>query len=333
EVLDDQAGAARNAGERVLGDPDRDVDLLADGAVDAAYERAASRHGDAALREVGGELGRRLLERLLDGVDDGVEGLLHGLADLLAGDGHLAGHHGHDVAAADLEGQLLLEGIQGADVDLDALGGLLADLQVVGAAEVLHDRLVELVAGDADGAGGDDAAEGEDGDLGGAAADVHDHVADGVEHGQPGADAGGHGLLDDEHLAGAGALRRVDHGALLDAGDPRGDGDDDARHDAELAAVDFLDEVADQGLGDVEVGDDAVAHRPHRDDVAGRLADHLLGRGADRLAVEEHLVGALLHGDDGRFREDDALPLHVDQGVAGSQVHPHVLGEDPEAVL
>src|SRR6185436_14596742 len=186
EVLDHESGAAGDAGERVLGDPDGHVDLLADRAVDAADERAAAGHGDAALGQVGRELGGRLFQRLLDGVDDGVERLLHGLADLLAGDGHLAGHHGHDVAAADFEGQLLLEGIERADVDLDPLGGLLADLEVVGAAEVLHDRLVELVAGDADGAGGDDAAEGEDGDLGGAAADVDDHVADGIEHREAG---------------------------------------------------------------------------------------------------------------------------------------------------
>ena len=37
--------------------------------------------------------------------------------------------------------------------------------------------VVELVAGDADRLGGDDAAERDDGDLGGAAADVDDHVA------------------------------------------------------------------------------------------------------------------------------------------------------------
>src|SRR5262245_37811464 len=260
EVLDDEPGAAGDAGQRVLGDPDGHVDLLADGAVDAADERAAAGHGDAALGEVGRELGRRLFERLLDGVDDGVERLLHGLADLLAGDRHLAGHHGHDIAAADFEGELLLEGVERAEVDLDLLGGLLADLEVVGAAEMLHDRLVELVAGDAHGAGGDDAAEGEDGDLGGAAADVDDHVAEGGEHGEPGADAGGHGLLDHEHLAGARALGRVDDGALLDAGDARRHGDDDAGHDPELAIMDLLDEVADEGLGDVEVGDDAVAH-------------------------------------------------------------------------
>ena len=75
----------------------------------------------------------------------------------------------------------------------------------------------------------DDAAERDDRDLGGAAADVDDHVAGGLLHGQPGADGGGHGLLDDVgRLAGAGELGGLLHGALLDAGDARRDADDHA---------------------------------------------------------------------------------------------------------
>ena len=60
---------------------------------------------------------------------------------------------------------------------------------------VLHDGLVELVAGDLDGGGLHDAGQGDDRDVGGAAADVHDHVAVGLGDVDARADGGGHGLL------------------------------------------------------------------------------------------------------------------------------------------
>jgi hypothetical protein len=97
--------------------------------------------------------------------------------------------------------------------------------------------------------------------------------------------------------------------------------------------VDLLDEVGDERLGDVEVGDDAVAHRPDGDDVAGRLSDHFLRGGADGLTVQEDFVRSFPHGHDRRLRQDDALSADVDQRVAGPEIHPHVLGEDPEAAF
>ena len=119
--------------------------------------------------------------------------------------------------------------VRGADRDLDVLGGALAEQEAVLLLDVLDDRVVQLVAGDPDGLGGDDAAERDDGDLGGAAADVHDHVAGGLVHREAGADGRGHRLLDDVHLAGARLGGRLDDGAALDAGDAGGHTDDDAR--------------------------------------------------------------------------------------------------------
>ena len=52
----------------------------------------------------------------------------------------------------------------------------------------------------------------------------------------------------------------------------------------------LADEVLDHLLGDFEVGDDAVAHRADRFDVAGRAAQHHLGVVADR---ENLLLAAL----------------------------------------
>ena len=137
---------------------------------------------------------------------------------------------GDEVAAADLGVQLLLERPGRAEGDLDLFGGALAEGEAVLLLDELDDRLVELVAADADRLAGDDAAERDDRDLGGAAADVDDHVAGRLLHGQAGADGRGHRLLDDVGgLAGAGVLGRLLHGALLDAGDARRHADDHAR--------------------------------------------------------------------------------------------------------
>ena len=201
-----------------------------------------------------------------------------------------------------------VERVRVADLHLDALGRLLADGEVVLALQVRDDRLVHLVAADAHALRVDDAGERDDGDLGGAAADVDDHVAGGLGDGQPGADGRRHRLLDQVDLARAGALGALLDGALLDLGDAEGDADDDARLDQRAAVVRAGDEVAEHRLGDLEVGDDAVAQRADRLDVARRAAEHLLGLapdGEDLVAA----AGVALDGDDGGLARDNPLPF------------------------
>ena len=92
--------------------------------------------------------------------------------------------------------------------------------------------------------------------------------------------------------------------------------------------MDHLDELLEHLLGDREVGDDAVLHRPDGFDVAGHLAEHRLGFGADRLdgllAVGAAFVA---DGDDGGLVEDDALAAHVDQRVGSAEVDGQVRRE------
>ena len=87
------------------------------------------------------------------------------------------GQTGDEVAPADLGRQLLLERPRRAQRQLDLLGGALAEREGVLLLHELHDGVVELVAGHPHRLARDDAAEGDDGHLGGAAADVDDHVA------------------------------------------------------------------------------------------------------------------------------------------------------------
>src|SRR5262249_16712339 len=159
---------------------------------------------DAAIDDVGGEFGRGALERDLHRFDDLVERLDERVADLFVGDDHRLGHAGDQIAALDFHRLDFVARIGGADRDLDQLGAPLAAQQLVFALDKLRDRLVHFVAADADRAGKDDAGQRDDGDFGGAAADVDDHAARRLGDRQARADGGGHRLLDQIDLARSG---------------------------------------------------------------------------------------------------------------------------------
>src|SRR5919199_190744 len=197
ELLERAPGADRHARERRLGQVRRHLGLVAQALVEPLEQRAAAGHHDPAVHDVGRELRRRAVERLLDRVDDRLERLLERLPHLLAREHDGLGQARYEVAAADLGLHLLAERERRADLELDLLGGLLTDHQLVLALDVVDDRLVELVAADPDRLRDDDAAERDDRDLGGAAADVDDHVAGGLADGQARADRRRHGLLDE----------------------------------------------------------------------------------------------------------------------------------------
>ena len=141
--------------------------------------------------------------------------------------------------------------------------------------------------------------------------------------GMPGADRGRHRLFDQVHFAGLGADRAVLHGPPLDLRDLRGHADDDARPQPAAAAVGLADEVRQHLLGRLEVGDDAVAHRLDRRDVARRAPEHLLGLGADRL----DRAGGVVDGHDRRLADDDARAAREDAGVGGAEIDGEVVRE------
>jgi hypothetical protein len=103
---------------------------------------------DPLLGNVGGELGRGPLQRRLHGIHDGIDGIVKGLADIAVTDGEGLGDAVHQVAALDLHLAGFVEGIGGAELDLDVLRRALAHQEVVLPLQVLGDGFVHLVPGD-----------------------------------------------------------------------------------------------------------------------------------------------------------------------------------------
>jgi hypothetical protein len=282
---------------------------------------------DPAVHDVGCEFGRSAVERHLHRTDDLIERLRERRADLLARQDDRLRQAGDDVATADLGLELLRQRVGGADLELQLLSRLLPDQHLVLALRVVDDRLVELIAGDADRLRHDDPTERDHSDLGRAAADVDDHRTGRLADRQPGADRGRHRLLDQVGLARAGRQARLLDRALLDAGDTRWHADNNARV-REAALVDLLDEVAQHLLGHVEVGDHAVLERPDRRDRARRAAEHPLGLDPDGV----HLAGARVDRHHARLGQHDAAPAHVDERVGRAQIDGHVAAAEPGQV-
>ena len=228
---------------------------------------------------------------------------------VLAGDNHVA-------LAPVLEGQ------DGADLNLDDLCRALADLDAEQIAQVHGDGFVHAVARKAKARGRHDAAQGDDGHLGGAAADVDDHRACRFGDGQIGAHRRSHRLFDKVRLAGTRLDGGLEDGALLDGRGAAGNADDNARLGLPRVLADrrLVDERREHGLRHVVVGDDAVFERMLGGERLGRVVDHVLRLVADG----ENAMGALLDGDDRGLVDDDALARHRDERVRGSKVDGHI---------
>src|SRR5687768_4398328 len=197
EVLEHATGPTDDARERIVGDVHRHLGRLGDAPVEPAEQRATTGEDDALVHDVGHQLGRRLLDGLLDCLDDLHDRRLQRLADLVLADLDAARQAGEKVTAAEGRGALLLlRRVRRSDGDLDVLGRSLPHEQVVLAARETDDVSVHLVATDAHAARYHDPAQADDGDLGGAAADVDDEAAGRLADRKPGTDRRGHRLLD-----------------------------------------------------------------------------------------------------------------------------------------
>ena len=90
----------------------------------------------------------------------------------------------------------------------------------------------------------------------------------------------------------------------------------------------LLDEMLDHPLGDLEVGDHAVAQRADGLDVGGGLAHHQLGVGADRGDLGG--AAAIVHRHHRRLVEHDPLTAHVNHRVGGAEVDRDIARAEAE---
>ena len=186
------------------------------------------------------------------------------LADSLVGHDDVSRHAFEHVPALHFHLERLVERRGRSDLELDLLGGALADEQVVVPRMCWMIASSMRVAGDAQRTAVDDAGQRDDGDVGGAAADVDDHVAGGSVIGRPAPIAAAIGSST-RCTSLALARKPLSFTArrstwVISGGTPM----TTPRPDQRPLAVRLADEVGEHLLGGVEVGDDAVAHRPDR---------------------------------------------------------------------
>src|SRR3984957_6022830 len=319
--FEDPAAAARNTGQRIIGNHHGKAGFFHEQFIDVAQQRAAAGQDDAAFGDIGAEFRRRLFQRLFDRPHDALQGFLEGFQYFIGIQGEAAGHAFGQITALDGYFAHRLARIGRTDFQFDAFRRGLADQDAVVAADVVGDRFVELVAADAHARCVDDAVQRDDRDFGGAAADVEHHRAARLLNRQTGADRGGHGLGNDVHAASAGPLGRFLDGASFDLGGAEGHAHQNSRAGAqETIAVYLFDEVLQHFLGVGEIRDDPVLHRPDRGDMAGGSAQHVFGFPPDRddyLAAPGRLV---LHCDDRWLVENNAALANVDQRIGGSKI-------------
>ena len=190
-------------------------------------------------------------------------------------------------------------------------------------AQVILDVGREYVTGHADGFLLDDTAQGNDGDLRGAAADIHHHIALGGFHVQADTEGCGHGFVDQVHVTAAGMFRRVTHRTDLHFRGAGGDAHYQFQVGGEEAAVtgiDLADESADHHFRGVEVGDNAVPQGPHGLDARIGLFVHQFGL----LAQGDTLPCLVVDGHDGGLVQGNLVILEND-GIGGAQVYSQFL--------
>ena len=209
-----------------------------------------------------------------------------------------------------------------AYVNLDALGHALGHLDVVLACHIVLYVGCQLVAGNADGVVAHDAAEGDDGNLGGTAADVDNHVALRSLYVDADTYGSSHRLEDEVHVTSVGVLGRVAYGTQLHL---RRTGRNayhhaQGRREEMAAAWHHLYQTAHHHLARREVCYHSVAERAHRLDAVVGLLVHALGT----LADSYHLVAVSIYSYNGRLVHY-YLVIGDDDSIGSTEVHCNLL--------
>src|SRR5450830_1417375 len=328
-ALQRHAGTTHHAGERVFGDQHRQAGFFHQQTVQVAQQRATTGQHHAFFGDVGAQFRRRLFQRIFHGRDDVVQRVGQRFEDLVAGNGERTRYAFGQIAALDFHFLYFRTREGRTDGFLDRFRRLLADQHAVVATDVIDDGFVELVAANAHRTLVHHAAQRNDADFGGAAADVDHDRAGRSRHRQTGADCCSHGFFDQVDLRSTGAQRRFTDRTARHLSRAARNADDDARGRTEqLGVVHHADELLQHLLGDGKVGNHAVFHRANRLDIARNLAQHLFCFLADCLNGLFAIRAALLADrHDRRLVKDNTLTTYINQSVCRSKVNSEVVRE------
>ena len=190
------------------------------------------------------------------------------------------------------------------------------------AAQVADDRLVHPVATNADRARINNVAQRQNRNLGGAAANIDNHVAGGVCDRHSGTNRRRNRFGNQSRTPRTGGQNRGADCTLFNRGRAVGHTNNDLGFAECRAFVHLADEMFDHLFGTVEIGNHPLAHRPDRLDAARGATQHQLGV----FAYGQHLFYAILDviGDHRRFVQNNALAFDVDQRVRRAQINCHV---------
>ena len=285
-----------------------------------AQQRAAAGQQHAGGGYIRCQFGRGAFQHIAGGSGNAGGQLLHRLIEI-AGVDNAAGRqvrlprmtaHLHNTLkfAFSAAGHLLFQllGSQRADGDLEFFLHILGDAVVKGVAR--HRQAGRL----------DPAAHADDSNIGGAAADVHDHAAVRLAYLQTGTERSGHRLIYQKDLPGPCRHDGFHHSVRFNAGDCGRYADGDARLE-EAGAADLVDKPHDQLICHAVVLYNAVTQRAHKVDMGGRAAHHL------QCGVPHcnDGVGAGVHRADGRLAENHTLLLGRNDDRGRAQINSDVV--------
>ena len=265
--------AAGHAVQRVGGDGHIGVQLARDIPGQPAQQRAASCQQNAGAGHIRRQLGRGAFQHVAGCVGNTGGQLLHGFVQVAGIDDAPRGQVRLPRVAAHLHNALKLAPGAAGDLLFQLLGGQRADGDLVFFLHVLGNAAVKGVARHRQAGGLDPPAHADDRNVGGAAADVHDHAAVGLADLQARAQRRRHRLVHKVDLPGARRHDGLHNGVRFDAGDGRGHADRNARLE-DARAADLIDKPDDQLVRHAVVLDDAVPQRAHQVNVRGCAAHH-----------------------------------------------------------
>ena len=223
------------------------------------------------------------------------------LLRLLGGYLHRLRQARHQIPASDVHIVNLRPLVGRTDLDLEILCCSLTDQKIVLLTHIPYNGFVEIIPCNLDGSAYHRAAKGNHCDIRRAAADVHDHVPAGLRDIDARADSCRNGLFNDVHLPCACLIGSILHSLLLHLGDSAGNTHRNPGLSEGSPAQCLLDEIFHHLLRHGIVGDDSLAQRPYRNDVAGGSAQHqprVLPDGLDLVGISvECYYGGLLQNN------------------------------------